>query len=33
MKLTSTDKHKHMYLEYEDEILTPYLFFQYADIV
>jgi len=27
MKLTSTDKHKHMYFEYEDEILTPYLFF------
>jgi hypothetical protein len=27
MKLTSTDKHKYMYFEYADEILTPYLFF------
>jgi|MGYP000852719371 hypothetical protein len=27
MKLTSTDKHKHMNLEFADEILTPYLFF------
>lgn len=27
MKLTTTDKHKHMYFEYEDEILTSYLFF------
>ncbi len=28
MKLTSTDKHKHLYFEYADEILTSYLFFQ-----
>gem|GEM_PF-2469961 len=26
MNLTSTDKHKHMYFEYADEILTSYLF-------
>jgi|ADurb_Met_02_Slu_FD_contig_31_978008_length_255_multi_2_in_0_out_0_1 small nuclear ribonucleoprotein (snRNP)-like protein len=26
MKLTSTDKHKNLYLEYADEIITSYLF-------
>jgi len=32
MKLTSTDKHKHMYLKYADEILTPYLFFNMLEL-